>query len=129
LYIRVKAFDPDQLLDWLVTRVNVVFTRAFLLASAATILIALAVTAVGWPQFTRDLTRLYRFDALLLAWVTMLSVTTAHELAHGVTCKRFGGQVNEIGFMLLYFQPAFYCNVSESGPGRRTTSSRSPGRL
>jgi putative peptide zinc metalloprotease protein len=114
LYIRVRAFDPDQFLDWLVTRMNVVFTRAFLLASAAAILIALAVTAVGWPQFTRDLTRLYRFDALLLAWVTMLSVTTAHELAHGVTCKRFGGQVNEIGFMLLYFQPAFYCNVSDA---------------
>jgi putative peptide zinc metalloprotease protein len=114
LYIRVKAFDPDQLLDWLVTRVNVVFTRTFLLASAATIVIALAVTAVGWPQFTRDLTRLYRFDAVLLAWATLLSVTTAHELAHGVTCKRFGGRVNEIGFMLLYFQPAFYCNVSDA---------------
>jgi len=114
LYIRVRAFDPDQLLDWLVTRVSVVFTRTFLLASAATILIGLTVTAVGWPQFTRDLTRLYRFDALLLAWVTMLLVTTAHELAHGVTCKRFGGQVNEIGFMLLYFQPAFYCNVSDA---------------
>jgi putative peptide zinc metalloprotease protein len=114
LYIRVKAFDPDQLLNWLVTRVNVVFTRTFLLASAATILIALGITAMGWPQFTRDLTRLYRFDALLLAWVTMLSVITVHEFAHGVTCKRFGGQVNEIGFLLLYFQPAFYCNVSDA---------------
>jgi putative peptide zinc metalloprotease protein len=114
LYIRVKAFNPDQLLDWLLTRVSVVFTRSFLLASSATILIALVIIALGWPLFTRDLTHLYRFDALLLAWVTMLSVTTAHELAHGVTCKRFGGQVNEIGFMLLYFQPAFYCNVSDA---------------
>ena len=114
LYIRVKAFDPDRLLDLLVTRVNGVFTRTFLLASAATILMALAVTAVGWPQFTHDLMRLYRVDALLAAWVTVISVTTVHEFAHGVTCKRFGGQVNEIGFMLLYFQPAFYCNVSDA---------------
>jgi putative peptide zinc metalloprotease protein len=114
LYVRVKAFDPDRFLDWLVTRVNVVFTRTFLLASAATILIALAVTAIEWSQFTRDLTRLYRFDALLVAWLTVLSVTAVHELAHGVTCKRFGGQVNEIGFMLLYFQPAFFCNVSDA---------------
>jgi putative peptide zinc metalloprotease protein len=114
LYIRVKAFDPDRLLDWLVTRVNVMFTGTFLLASAATILVALAVTVAEWPEFSRDLTRLYRFDALLLAWVTVLSVTTVHELAHGVTCKRFGGQVNEIGLMLLYFQPAFYCNVSDA---------------
>jgi multidrug resistance efflux pump len=67
-----------------------------------------------WPQFTADLARLYRFDALLLAWITVLSVTTVHEFAHGVTCKRFGGQVSEIGFLLLYFQPAFFCNVSDA---------------
>jgi putative peptide zinc metalloprotease protein len=114
LYIRVRAFDPDRLLGWLVSRVSVVFTRTFLLASAATILIAVAMTTVGWQEFTGDLARLYRFDALLLAWVTVLSVTAVHELAHGVTCKRFGGQVNEVGFMLLYFQPAFYCNVSDA---------------
>jgi putative peptide zinc metalloprotease protein len=41
-------------------------------------------------------------------------VTTAHEFAHGLTCKRFGGQVHEIGFLLIYFQPAFYCNVSDA---------------
>jgi putative peptide zinc metalloprotease protein len=114
LYIRIKAFDPDRLLNWLATRLDAVFTRTFVLLSAAAIVGALIVTAAGWPEFTRDLTRLYRFDALLLAWVTVLTVTTAHEFAHGVTCKRFGGQVNEIGFMLLYFQPAFYCNVSDA---------------
>jgi putative peptide zinc metalloprotease protein len=113
-YLRVKAFDPDRLLDWLVGRTGVVFTRTFLLVSAATILAATAIIVAGWPQFTRDLSRLYRVDALLLAWMTVLSVTAVHELAHGVTCKRFGGQVNEIGFMLLYFQPAFYCNVSDA---------------
>jgi hypothetical protein len=68
-YIRVKAFDPDRLLNWLVARTDVVFTRSFLLVSAATILIATAVIAAGWAQFTRDLGRLYRVDALLLAWM------------------------------------------------------------
>lgn len=62
----------------------------------------------------RDVARLYRFDALLLAWVTILLVTTAHEFAHALTCKRFGGEVHEIGFLLLYFQPAFYCNISDA---------------
>jgi putative peptide zinc metalloprotease protein len=41
-------------------------------------------------------------------------VTTAHEFAHGLTCKHFGGEVHEIGAMLLYFEPAFYCNVNDS---------------
>jgi putative peptide zinc metalloprotease protein len=37
-----------------------------------------------------------------------------HEFAHGLTCKHFGGKVHEMGFMLIYFQPAFYCNISDA---------------
>ena len=37
-----------------------------------------------------------------------------HELGHGYTCKYFGGQVHEIGAMLLYFEPAFFCNVNDA---------------
>jgi putative peptide zinc metalloprotease protein len=114
LYIRLKAFDPDRFLDWLVPRLDFVFTRSFLVCTTLMIVIALGVTVANWTEFVRDVSRLYRFDALLLAWITVLSVTTAHEFAHGVTCKRFGGEVDEIGFLLLYFQPAFYCNVSDA---------------
>jgi multidrug resistance efflux pump len=46
--------------------------------------------------------------------LTILFVTTAHEFAHGFACKRFGGEVHEVGFLLIYFQPAFYCNVSDA---------------
>jgi hypothetical protein len=41
-------------------------------------------------------------------------IIVIHELGHGVTCKYFGGQVPEIGAMLLYFQPAFFCNVNDA---------------
>jgi putative peptide zinc metalloprotease protein len=41
-------------------------------------------------------------------------VVILHEFAHGLTCKHFGGQVHEMGFLLIYFQPAFFCNVSDA---------------
>src|SRR5262249_25651903 len=37
-----------------------------------------------------------------------------HEFAHALTCKHFGGEVHEMGFMMMYLQPAFYCNVSDA---------------
>src|SRR5262249_12161245 len=37
-----------------------------------------------------------------------------HESAHALTCMNFGGEVNELGFMLIYFIPAFYANVSDA---------------
>jgi len=114
LYIRLKAFDPDRFFNRIIGRVGFFFTPGFLLVSLAMFFIALGITIAGWDEFVRDVGRLYRFDALLLAWVTILLVTTAHEFAHGLTCKHFGGEVHEIGFLLLYFQPAFYCNISDA---------------
>jgi putative peptide zinc metalloprotease protein len=114
LYIRVKAIDPDRLFNRIVGRLAFFFTPWFIGLSLATLLTALAITVSNWNEVVRDLSHLYRFDALLLAWVTVLTVTTAHEFAHGLTCKHFGGEVHEIGFLLLYFQPAFYCNVSDA---------------
>jgi putative peptide zinc metalloprotease protein len=114
LYIRLKAFDPDRFFNSIIGKVWFFFTPGFIVVSLAMFFIALGITIAGWDEFVRDVGRLYRFDALLLAWVTMLLVTTAHEFAHGLTCKHFGGEVHEIGFLLLYFQPAFYCNISDA---------------
>ena len=49
-----------------------------------------------------------------MVWAIILLVTTAHEFAHGLTCKHFGGEVHEMGFLLIYLQPALYCNVSDA---------------
>ncbi|HZG59619.1 MAG TPA: M50 family metallopeptidase [Anoxybacillus sp.] len=35
-----------------------------------------------------------------------------HELGHAIACKYFGGKVEEIGFLLIFFSPALYCDVS-----------------
>src|SRR5204863_7484215 len=90
------------------------FLPHFLILSLALILTALLITVLGWSDIARGVRNLWRFDALALAWVVMLSVTTMHELAHGLTCKHFGGEVHDMGFLLIYFQPAFYCNVSDA---------------
>ncbi len=113
-YLRLKALDPDRLLDRLAARLGFFFTPQFLLLSGAAILLAFAITSANWTQISREFPRLLRFNSLLLAWVTVLVIITFHEFAHGLTCKYYGGRVREMGFMLLYFQPAFYCNVSDA---------------
>ena len=114
LYLRLKAFDPDRLLDRLVKKVGFFFTPSFLVFSAALIFFAFAIIIVNSGEIGRALINLYRFQILLVAWLTIFAVTTAHEFAHGLTCKRFGGEVHEMGGLLIYFQLAFYCNVSDT---------------
>ena len=77
------------------------------------------VLAASWPDFTQALAQTStRFSSrardLAVLWLTGIVVIAIHELGHGYTCKYFGGQVHEIGAMLIYFEPAFFCNVNDA---------------
>ena len=114
LYLRVKLFDPDRLFDRMTTTLRFFFTPTFVIISAVLIISALFMTVGSWTEIHRDIVALFRFESLVIAWIIVFGVITLHEFAHGLTCKRFGGHVHEIGFLLIYFQPAFYCNVSDA---------------
>jgi len=72
------------------------------------------ITVSNWPEIRHDFSRLYQPGALAVAWVTLLGVVVLHEFAHGLTCKRCGGKVYEMGFLLVFLQPAMFCNVSDA---------------
>jgi putative peptide zinc metalloprotease protein len=113
-YLRFRAFDPDRLFDRLLPKVRFLFTPGFLTLSASMVAGAFVITALNWSEILRQFGGLFRLGSLLLAWLISLVVIVAHEFSHGLTCKYFGGRVREIGFLLIYFQPAFYCNVSDA---------------
>ena len=114
LYLRFQVCDPDRLFNRLVGKVRFCFTPHFIILSAAMVLIACCVLAFNWGEFKQDLPRLYRLTAIPMIWAIIMVVTTLHEFAHGLTCKHHGGEVHELGFLLMYFQPALYCNVSDA---------------
>ena len=114
LYLRLTAFNPDRLLNRLTGKVRFCFTKIFLLASAALIAAGVVIALANGDEMGRDLAGLYRVETMLLAWLTIFAVTAAHEFAHALTCKHFGGEVREMGLLLIYFQLAFYCNVSDA---------------
>ncbi len=106
LYLRVKVADPNRLFDRLMPRVRGFFTPGSLVVGAAVILLAVGTAAANWSDIVQDFSRLYRFSAILLFLAVTFLAASAHEFAHG--------EVHELGFMLIYFQPAFYCNVSDA---------------
>ena len=114
LYLRFHVADPNRLLDRLAGTVRFCYTTGFLAASGALVLAALATAVANWSDIAHDLSRLYHLAAILPFLAVTFLAASAHEFAHGVTCKHFGGEVHEVGFMFIYFQPAFYCNVSDA---------------
>jgi putative peptide zinc metalloprotease protein len=118
LRLRWSVGDPDELFDRWLPRLRFFFTRTFLTVSVALFGAYVLVLALKWPEFTRTLADFYALrlsvGTLAVFWVTGTVIIVIHELGHGFTCKYFGGQVHEIGAMLMYFEPAFFCNVNDA---------------
>lgn len=114
LYWRKSLFDPDRFCTWLEPRIRFFWTSAFFVFSALCIALAVILVSVARPQLVTSFTQAMRWETVLWAWLTLLIVTTLHEFAHGLTCKHYGGEVHEIGFLLMFFMPCFFCNVSDA---------------
>lgn len=114
LYFKVKAIDPDAFFDAVVPRIGFFFTRSFVVLTIVAVLVAVAIIASNWDDYTTQVRDILVPRSILTLLLVVFLVTGLHELAHGLTCKHFGGHVHEIGFMLIYFLPAFYSNVSDA---------------
>jgi hypothetical protein len=119
LRMRWSFGDPDALLARLLPRIRWMFTPGFVALSALLFAAYGLVMADRWDEFAATLSATYSWSAIdagsvLVLCLTGFVVVLIHELGHGLTCKHFGGEVHELGFMLIYLQPAFYCDVSDA---------------
>ncbi|MEM9587688.1 MAG: hemolysin D [Planctomycetota bacterium] len=115
--IRTRGIDPEKLLNGLLPWFGWMFTVpalilfGILLASASLLLATqYDVVYAKLPTFQQ----FFAADRWLILAATMAIVKVLHEFGHGLSCKKFGGECHEIGFMLLVFTPCLYCNVSDS---------------
>ena len=114
LYLRCKVFDPDRLLTRMAKPLAPLFSMPFLVLSLLLIAVASATVMSNTAELGHSFVRHFSLSWFLVAWGFIIVVGAIHELAHGLACKRFGGEVHEIGIFFIYFNPAFYCDVSDA---------------
>ena len=61
-----------------------------------------------------DYQKFFAFQTMLYMWIALGVVKVIHEFGHGLSCKAFGGESHEMGFLFMCFSPALYCNVTDS---------------
>lgn len=114
---RFRGFDPDRLLKRLDASFGWLFTIPAMLGAIALMLSALMLLLSEFELFRARLPAFQQFFAphnwFLLA-ITLGITKVLHELGHGLSCKRFGGECHEMGLMLLVGTPCLYCNVTDS---------------
>jgi putative peptide zinc metalloprotease protein len=117
LYIKFPIFDPERVLTWMLRYVGFIFSTWFFLLSCGFMLAAVLLVATNFDTFRRKLPDYHEFFQLktvVYLYISLAVVKVIHEFGHGLSCKRFGGEVHEMGALLMCFSPALYCNVSDA---------------
>lgn len=113
--IKLPLWDPDRFLRRLLNVTPAVpgwLVWALWLAVVGT---ALALVPAHWPDLSRNFgEQMLAADNLLLVALVFPLLKLVHELAHGAAVVRRGGEVHELGVMLLVFYPTPYVDASAS---------------
>jgi putative peptide zinc metalloprotease protein len=85
--------------------------------AALVVLLAASIVVGHFDEVRARLPELSVFvDWRNLVWLlaTIGFVKVCHELGHALACKHLGGQVPEMGVLLLVFVPCLYCDVTDA---------------
>lgn len=112
--LRFPLFNPTSLLDSLRPLGNVLFHPLSVVAWLLLMVVAAGLIWQSQSDFNLEFAGVLsgqRWIWLLLIWSGLKVI---HELAHGLACRRYGGEVPEAGILLLLLTPLAYVNVTSS---------------
>ncbi|SET43726.1 M50 family metallopeptidase [[Clostridium] polysaccharolyticum] len=114
LFYRIPLFQADPMFARIVAcmknhkeAVKGTFITSILVILAGCILMGINFGDI----YSRSLLHLKSYEYATIYVVFLLTVCM-HEMGHGIVCKYNGGKVGTLGFMLIIFSPAMYCDIS-----------------
>ncbi len=115
LSIRLPLWDPDDFLErWLFLIVPFAGWLGKLIWLGI-VGVAVVLVASNWPDLSKGVAdRIMAPSNLVLLFFIYPVVKFLHELGHAFSTKVWGGEVHEMGIMLLVFMPIPYVDASSA---------------
>jgi putative peptide zinc metalloprotease protein len=115
LALRFPLLDPDRFLKRTLPLVQPWFGWFGILLWLAVVSAGAVLAASHWTDLTENITdRVLDPKNLVLLWFVYPAVKTLHELGHAYATRKWGGEVHEIGIMLLVLSPVPYVDASSA---------------
>src|SRR3954452_16356622 len=118
LFPRIPLWDPDRFLKTWLPVMRVFLSKFGAILWLAVVISAIAALVPYWSDLKTAAS--HAIDAktnsinYLWLFLTFCGIKLIHELGHAFTCRRFGGEVHELGIMFLVFVPAPYVDASSA---------------
>ena len=111
--VRIPLVDPGRFLDRHVPLWRGLWGAPGALLWLAVVLPALLLLPAHWPELAGNLSdRVLQADNLLLVALVFPVIKALHELGHATATRATGGEVHDMGLMLLVMMPVPYVDAS-----------------
>ena len=113
--IRIPLWDPGAFLDRHARLWPRLWSRGGALVWLLAVVPALLLLPSQWPELTGNLSdRVLQADNLLLIAVLFPFIKALHEMGHATANHAAGGEVHDMGLMLLVLMPVPYVDASSA---------------
>ncbi len=113
--LRFPLLDPDRFLTRTLPWVGPLLGRLGFAIWFFVVVTGAILAASHWTDLTEDITdRVLDPANLVLLWFVYPVVKALHELGHAYVTRKWGGEVHEIGVMLLVLSPVPYVDASSA---------------
>jgi putative peptide zinc metalloprotease protein len=113
LALRFPLFDPEKMITRLMPWARPLYSWVGFALWLGIVATAAVLAGTHWSELTENFAdRVLAPRNLLLIWLIYPVIKTFHELGHAFAVKRWGGEVHEIGIMLLVLMPVPYVDAS-----------------
>jgi putative peptide zinc metalloprotease protein len=109
---KVKLFNPTRALHAIFPVAKLAFTKPSFAIWIITAIIALRTIFVHWDEMGSSSAGILSGSGWIWLLVFWLLLKVVHEAAHGIACRKYGGEVPEAGVLFLLFTPMAYVNVT-----------------
>ncbi|MGQ9647141.1 MAG: efflux RND transporter periplasmic adaptor subunit [Thermodesulfobacteriota bacterium] len=119
LFMRFSLLDPERFLIRWLAFVRPLFSRFGAILWLAVVGAGVVLAGLHWVELTENITdRVLAPANLFLLWLTFPLLKALHEFGHAFAIKRLGGEVHEMGIMLLVLTPIPYVDASSASAFR-----------
>jgi putative peptide zinc metalloprotease protein len=111
--MRIHLWDPNTLLDRWMPWLGRIWSRTGGIVWLIVMGLALLLLPSHWSELSNNFAdRVLAVDNLFLLWLVFPIIKLAHEMGHAVATKRGGGEVHDMGVVLLVMIPVPYVEAS-----------------
>ena len=114
LFPRIPLWDPDRFLRKWMPVMRVFLSPFGAILWLIVVIGAIVVIAPKWGELQGAASHAIDPTNWPFLWATFCLIKLIHELGHGFSCRRFGGEIHELGIMFLVFVPAPYVDASSA---------------